>query len=54
MTQQKTANRVKMNLSGNKTIEIKFSDASMAKDFYDYHKNFMLFLNTPIKTIELT
>jgi hypothetical protein len=53
MTTTKQLLKVKMNLLGSKTIEIKFSDHNMAKDFYDFHKNFMVFLNTPIKTIEL-
>jgi len=45
--------RVEMLCSGGKTIAIEFSDAQMAKEFYDWHKNFMLFLNQPIKTITL-
>lgn len=45
--------RVEMLCSGNKTIAIEFSDQVMAKEFYDFHKNFMTFLRQPIKTITL-
>lgn len=43
--------RVEMLCSGDKTIAMEFSDPQMAKEFFDYHKNFMLFLRQPIKTI---
>jgi hypothetical protein len=45
--------RVEMICSGDKLINIEFSDTHMAKEFYDYHKNFMLFINQPIKSIQL-
>lgn len=45
--------RVEMICSGEKIINIEFSDPMMAKEFYDYHKNFMLFINQPIKSIQL-
>jgi hypothetical protein len=48
-----TLHVVKMICSGDKMINIAFSDREMAREFYDYHKNFMVFLRQPIKKIEL-
>jgi hypothetical protein len=45
--------RVEMVCSGPSYINIEFTNSTLAKEFYDYHKNFMLFLNQPIKTITL-
>jgi hypothetical protein len=43
-----------MLLSGNKTVDIRFSDLKDAKDAYDILKNHMVFQGQPVKTIELT
>lgn len=52
-SEPQTLNLVKMFCSGDKIINIEFSDEAMAREFYDYHKNFMVFLRQPIKKIEL-
>lgn len=44
---------VKMFCSGDRIINIEFNDPEMAREFYDYHKNFMIFLRQPIKKIEM-
>lgn len=50
---KQTKHKIKMTLLGNKTIEIKFSDANEAKEVYDILKNIMVFMNQAIKQIEL-
>jgi len=53
-TETKPLNTVSMLLSGNKTVDIRFSDLKDAKDAYDQLKNYMVFQGQPVKTIELT
>lgn len=43
---------IKMQMLGNRTIELSFSDATQAKDTYDVLKNIMVFQGQPIKAIE--
>jgi len=48
-----TKTRIKMLLQGNKRIEMKFSDSNDALEVYKSIKNFMMFINQPVKEIEL-
>jgi hypothetical protein len=48
-----TKTRIKMTLTGNKKIEMKFSDSKDAYELYQNVKNIMMFMNQPVKEIEL-